>query len=271
MSGDRDIREVRAREVLDCRGLPTVQVDIALDDGSFATADVPSGRSTGAYEAGEMRDGGRRFGGFGVLGAVASVIDVLGPGGRSCRDRQRELDRALIELDGTPTSPARRQRDPRRLPRRRPRRRGVRRACRSTATERQRARPAGAAGQPDQRRQARLRPPRLPGVHRPPDRRADVPRGAARSPRSTSRWARSSRRYGKRPQHWATRVASCRRSPTRARRSACSTWRRDGGPHRPLRLRPRLRRDPLLRRRRPPLPARREAVQPDGSIASTSS
>ena len=59
--------------MLDCRGLPTVQVDLTLDDGTVGTADVPSGRSTGAAEATELRDGGRRFGGFGVLGAVGNV------------------------------------------------------------------------------------------------------------------------------------------------------------------------------------------------------
>jgi enolase len=96
------VANVNAREVLDCRGLPTVQVDLALDDGTFATADVPSGRSTGSNEAAELRDGGSRFGGFGVLGAVAAVNGELRdllverelPG-------QRDLDSALIELDGT--------------------------------------------------------------------------------------------------------------------------------------------------------------------------
>jgi enolase len=102
-AGDRSIREVRAREVLDCRGLPTVQVDVHLADGSLGRADVPSGRSTGAYEAKELRDGGKRYGGFGVQQAVKNVVDVLGPGvtGHPA-DRQRELDAALIALDGTP-------------------------------------------------------------------------------------------------------------------------------------------------------------------------
>jgi enolase len=91
-----------AREVLDCRGLPTVQVDLLLADGTGGTADVPSGRSTGSAEAAELRDGGERFGGFGVLGAVANVNGEL-------RDalvgeplpEQRRLDAALVELDGT--------------------------------------------------------------------------------------------------------------------------------------------------------------------------
>ena len=105
-AGDRRVAAIRAREVLDCRGLPTVQVDLVLDGGVTGTADVPSGRSTGSNEADELRDGGERFGGFGVLGAV---------GQRQRRDRrragrlevlpdQRTLDRPLIELDGTETS-----------------------------------------------------------------------------------------------------------------------------------------------------------------------
>lgn len=96
------ITAIDAREVLECRGLPTVQVDIALDDGTVATADVPSGRSTGAYEVAELRDGGERFGGFGVLGAVANVKGEIASAlvGEELTS-QRELDRRLIELDGT--------------------------------------------------------------------------------------------------------------------------------------------------------------------------
>jgi enolase len=103
----RTIQEVRAREVLDCRGLPTVQVDVVLADGSMGRADVPSGRSTGAYEAQELRDGGSRYGGYGVRGAVANVVDVLGPGVHGfAADSQRALDRRLVELDGTPDKSA---------------------------------------------------------------------------------------------------------------------------------------------------------------------
>ena len=100
--GSRRIHQVRAREVLDCRGLPTVQADVILEDGSMGRADVPAGRSTGAYEAREVRDGGSRYGGFGVRRAVANVTDVLGPGviGQPA-DRQRELDQLLVRLDGT--------------------------------------------------------------------------------------------------------------------------------------------------------------------------
>jgi enolase len=82
--------------------LPTVQVDLALDDGTVATADVPSGRSTGSMEATELRDGGTRFGGFGVLGAVGAVNGELREElvGRALPG-QRELDSELIALDGT--------------------------------------------------------------------------------------------------------------------------------------------------------------------------
>ncbi len=91
-----------AREVLDCRGLPTVQVDLALADGTVATADVPSGRSTGSAEATELRDGGERFGGFGVLSAVANVNGEIRDALTGCPlPEQRELDATLIELDGT--------------------------------------------------------------------------------------------------------------------------------------------------------------------------
>ncbi|MGC4111324.1 MAG: phosphopyruvate hydratase [Nocardioides sp.] len=106
-AGGRTIHEIRAREVLDCRGLPTVQVDVVLEDGSTGRADVPSGRSTGAYEAKELRDGGTRYGGYGVRQAVANVVDVLGPGMQGvAADSQRELDRRLLELDGTPDKSA---------------------------------------------------------------------------------------------------------------------------------------------------------------------
>ena len=102
MSG-LEIKSLRAREVLDCRGLPTVQVDVGLADGTRGRADVPAGRSTGSNEAPERRDGGERFGGFGVRGAVDAVngeiADALAGFDVSS---QRALDAALIELDGTP-------------------------------------------------------------------------------------------------------------------------------------------------------------------------
>ncbi len=98
------IREVRAREILDSRGNPTVEVDVELASGALGRAAVPSGASTGIFEAVELRDGDqRRFGGKGVLDAVAAVEAEIRPAviGRDPED-QRGLDQRLIELDGTP-------------------------------------------------------------------------------------------------------------------------------------------------------------------------
>jgi enolase len=94
---------VDAREILDSRGNPTIEVDVVLDDGTIASAAVPSGASTGAFEAYELRDGdASRYGGKGVLGAVASVIDVLGEAIEGLdASEQRAIDAALIEVDGT--------------------------------------------------------------------------------------------------------------------------------------------------------------------------
>jgi enolase len=99
---DVSISSIGAREVLDCRGLPTVQVDVVVGDGVLGRADVPAGRSTGSHEAHELRDGGSRFGGFGVRQAVANVNERIAPAlTGSPAAPQRELDAALIELDGT--------------------------------------------------------------------------------------------------------------------------------------------------------------------------
>jgi enolase len=98
------IASLRAREILDSRGNPTVEVDAVLDDGSTGTAAVPSGASTGQHEAVELRDGdAKRFGGNGVLLAVDNVLSVLGPGiaGMDALD-QRAVDARLLDLDGTP-------------------------------------------------------------------------------------------------------------------------------------------------------------------------
>jgi len=99
---DLSISSIWAREVLDCRGLPTVQVDVGLADGSSGRADVPAGRSTGSHEARELRDGGSRFGGYGVRTAVANVNDRIAPALTGLPAApQRALDGALLELDGT--------------------------------------------------------------------------------------------------------------------------------------------------------------------------
>jgi len=98
------IRSVRAMEILDSRGNPTVRAFVELEDGTKVSASVPSGASTGENEAVEKRDGDpKRYGGKGVLKAVAAVNDVLGPKLIGLAPgRQAEIDRLLIELDGTP-------------------------------------------------------------------------------------------------------------------------------------------------------------------------
>ena len=97
------IEAVGAREILDSRGNPTVEVEVALEDGTFARAAVPSGASTGAFEAVERRDGDKgRYLGKGVEGAVDAVIDLIAPEviGLDATE-QRLIDKIMIELDGT--------------------------------------------------------------------------------------------------------------------------------------------------------------------------
>jgi len=97
------IEKIFAREVLDSRGNPTVQVDCVLNDGSMGRATVPSGASTGTYEALELRDGGKRYLGKGVLKAVENVNKIIAREieGKSPFN-QVDIDKLLIELDGTP-------------------------------------------------------------------------------------------------------------------------------------------------------------------------
>ncbi|HEX5987967.1 MAG TPA: phosphopyruvate hydratase [Nocardioides sp.] len=97
------IEAVGAREILDSRGNPTVEVEVALDDGTIGRAAVPSGASTGAFEAVELRDGGKRYLGKGVGKAVDGVLDVIGPElvGFDASE-QRLVDQRLLDLDGTP-------------------------------------------------------------------------------------------------------------------------------------------------------------------------
>ncbi len=97
------IIDIVARQIFDSRGNPTVEVDVTLDDGSFGRAAVPSGASTGAHEAAELRDGGREYMGKGVLNAVDNVNTFIFSEleGMDALD-QIEIDQAMIELDGTP-------------------------------------------------------------------------------------------------------------------------------------------------------------------------
>ena len=98
------IMDVFAREVLDSRGNPTVEVEVILEDGTMGIAIVPSGASTGAHEAVELRDGdAARYGGKGVLNAVKNVNEIIAPeiiGMEAVR--QIDIDALMIDLDGTP-------------------------------------------------------------------------------------------------------------------------------------------------------------------------
>ncbi|MBE9505855.1 MAG: phosphopyruvate hydratase [Chloroflexi bacterium] len=96
------ITGINAREIIDCRGTPTVQVDVWVDGALRGRADVPSGRSTGSYEAYEMRDGGKRYSGFGVLKAIQNVNTTIAAEvvGKDVTG-QRAIDQLMIGLDGT--------------------------------------------------------------------------------------------------------------------------------------------------------------------------
>ena len=97
------IEAIHARQILDSRGNPTLEVEVALDDGTVGRAGVPSGASTGAFEAVELRDGGDEYGGKAVTRAVANVIEQIQPEllGHEADD-QRLVDQAMIDLDRTP-------------------------------------------------------------------------------------------------------------------------------------------------------------------------
>ncbi len=96
------ILEIVAREILDSRGNPTVEVDVVLEDGSMGRAGVPSGASTGAYEAHELRDGGKRYHGKGVLKAVEAVNGEIFAAVEDLEaEDQRRIDQILCDLDGT--------------------------------------------------------------------------------------------------------------------------------------------------------------------------
>jgi enolase len=98
------IQSIKGREIIDSRGNPTVEVDVALNGGAFGRAAVPSGASTGEHEAWELRDGDKdRYLGKGVLGAVANINDKIGPALLgSCACDQTSVDQAMLSLDGSP-------------------------------------------------------------------------------------------------------------------------------------------------------------------------
>ena len=102
MSTSATIKGIKSREILDSRGNPTVEVEVTLSDGSIGIAAVPSGASTGAHEAVELRDGGDRYGGKGVLNAIAGITNGITPKliGLNAAD-QKAIDKLMIDLDGT--------------------------------------------------------------------------------------------------------------------------------------------------------------------------
>lgn len=98
-----EIIDLKARQILDSRGNPTLEADVLLSDGAFGRGMVPSGASTGTYEALELRDGEKAYGGKSVMKAVKNVTDLIGPeiiGMEGCA--QADIDRTMIKLDGTP-------------------------------------------------------------------------------------------------------------------------------------------------------------------------
>jgi enolase len=163
------IEAIHARQILDSRGNPTLEVEVALDDGTVAKAGVPSGASTGAFEAVELRDGGSEFGGKGVTRAVQGVIDEIQPEllGHEADD-QRLVDQALIDLDRTPGKS----------------RLGANALVGVSMAV---ARAAGPADEYPERRRARRQQRGHPGVHDHPDRRGDLLRGAALGSRGVPR------------------------------------------------------------------------------------
>src|SRR5271157_4863564 len=103
MAASTEIVEIKAREILDSRGNPTVEVDVRLRGGAFGRAAVPSGASTGVHEALELRDGdSKRYGGKGVLKAVANVNGAIAAKLKGAdAANQSAVDRTMIEMDGT--------------------------------------------------------------------------------------------------------------------------------------------------------------------------
>ncbi|MFA6105418.1 MAG: phosphopyruvate hydratase [Patescibacteria group bacterium] len=98
------IKNISAREILDSRGNPTVEATVMLVNGVTGSAKVPSGASTGSHEALELRDGGKRYGGKGVLRAVKNVVTKIGPALKGIDvENQEEIDEKMILLDGTPS------------------------------------------------------------------------------------------------------------------------------------------------------------------------
>ena len=220
------IERVHARQILDSRGNPTVEVELALRSGATGRAAVPSGASTGEFEATELRDGGSEYLGKGVTQAVGNVNGEIAEAIAGARRRRpgragRQADRARRHAEQVAPG---RQRDPRRVAGRRARgRRGGGPAAVALPRRRGRARPAGADDERPQRRRARRQHGRLPGVHDRAGRRDVVQRGPALRrrglPRAEEDAARPQARHDGRRRG---RLRARTWSPTR-RRCSCSS------------------------------------------------
>ena len=97
------IKKIHARQIMDSRGNPTIECDVILEDGAFGRAAVPSGASTGSFEALELRDGGNTYMGKGVSKAVKNVNKIIAPALVGMNgENQTEIDEKMLALDGTP-------------------------------------------------------------------------------------------------------------------------------------------------------------------------
>ena len=225
---DLRIASVEGHEVLDSRGSPTVAVEVTLADGTSGEAMVPSGASTGVNEAIELRDGDKkRFGGKGVLKAVAHVNTEIGARLERRRRQRPAWDRPRADCTGrhAEQEQARRECDSRRLARVRPRGGdGTWRPPVPLPGRRGCARAAGADVQHPERRQTRAGFNRYPGVHGRAGRHAHVcARPCAAEPRSTRRSSRCST-IAAPPPTSATKVALRRRCRRMPRPSRSSSW-----------------------------------------------
>ena len=215
------IEAVGAREILDSRGNPTVEVEVLLDDGSFARAAVPSGASTGAFEAVELRDGDQALRRQGRAEGRRRCRPedrpgARGPGRRRPAPRRPDDDRPRRHAQqGEP----RRQRDPRRLAGRGPRRGRLGRPAALPLRRRpQRPPAAGPDDEHPQRRLARRLQRRRAGVHDRADRRGHLPRGAAGGRRGLPRAEVGAEEEG--PGHRARRRGRLRARPRQQPRRA---------------------------------------------------
>ena len=219
------IVDIIGREILDSRGNPTVEVDVVLEDGSLGRAAVPSGASTGAHEAVELRDGDKkRYLGKGVQKAVAAVngeiFDAVGGmDAEAAGQDRRDADRARRHAE---QGPARRQRDPRRVAGgREGRRGGARPAALSLRRRHLGAAAAGADDEHHQWRRACRQSDRLPGIHDHAGRRGELRRRAAHGRRGVPDPEEGAAR--RRPQHQCRRRGRLRAEPEVGRRGASAS------------------------------------------------